>query len=697
MPKKAKKDGKKSKKVKKIPAKAGAKARVSKDGKVEVILPVDRSRGPYKPRKTEEQKIQERLNQLRSQERKEYSRQVLAPESVSGSYRRGGSIYRSDVSAPSGGFTGIVSSKEDRENKKLKEVNEKLDKLLAKEKKEKEEKEEKKPESEPKPAETELQQVQGEIVRSNIRRGIESRDRRQRQKQAEERAKRDEEKKKLEQSRVRVATRKLREEKTAQEQSRVAEEERQKRIEDERKLKLRRQQNTRDRRLDEREREQRLRESSRELELLSQKEKADAHKRREEAESKRAFSGAKSLYKSKITERNQLVDDIMGGEKEKTITLQAERNIEKEKRELDRRQKALQDEKNRKDKEEAFKLQEKIDRERQAVKEKEREKLKTEAHALKKQDKNIDDLFSELEKAPKKDNVELQVEEIDTDESDFVTDDDEVISPPPRKVKPQLPEREPEVESDEDFVDAQENNEKPTLPPRDADAEEKRKQILRDQELARELLRSNKDRKIKEEQERINKLSKLNEDFIAHKNREDRNKRRREQRQKEDREKLSKSVVDKALSSAILQQSKEEEERDKPPRSKRGRKPAKVTQESIEALVDAGATRQEIEDNDMRLQNIEVIIRGLFTGFGITLPREYRTASNKIRTQIRIDSVRKLRDRGFTIAQIQEFTRLLDELNEEIRLRDKFGNRYQRRRGVVKKEVDRIEEIEKED
>lgn len=687
MPKKAKKDDKKSKKVKKIPAKAGAKARVSRDGKVEVILPVDRSRGAYKPRKTEEQKIQERLNQLRSQERKEYSRQVLAPESVSGSYRRGGSIYRSDVSTPSGGFTGIVSAKEDIEKKKLKEVNEKLDKLLAKEKKEKKE------ESEPKPRETELQQVSNEIVRSNIRRGIESRDRRQRQIQAEDRAKREEEKQRIEQSRVRVATRELRKEKTAQEQSRVAEEERQQKIQQRIEAKKitdkSRQLSTRDRRLDEREREQRLRESSRELELISQKEKADAHKRREEAESKRAFTGARNLYKSKLTERNQLVDDIMGGEKEKTISLRADPNIAKEKRELDRRQKALQDEKNRKDKEEAFKLQEKIDRERQAVKQKERQKLVTEAHALKKQDEDIDDLFSELEKAPK--NVEVEVKElepeVETDDEDFVdVKEEEPPTPPPRKDKPELPPR----------------DEAPEVPPRDDDYEKLKQQILQDQEIARDLLRHDarkKDRKIKEEQERINKLSKLNETFIEHRNREDRNQRRRQQR-REDKEieEKSKSVVDDIFSSAILKQSQEEEERDKPPRSKRGRKPAKVTQESLEALVEAGATRGEVEENDMRLQNIEVIIRGLFTGFGITLPREYRTASKQIRTQIRRDSVRKLRDRGFSYDQILEFTRLLDELNEEIRLRDKFGNKYQRRRGErVGRQVREIEEKEETD
>jgi hypothetical protein len=134
MPKKAKKDDKKKSKVKKIPAKAGAKARVSKDGKVEVILPVDRSRGKYKPRKTEEEKIQERLEQFRAQERRQYNRDVLAPERIAGSYRSGGSIYRSDVRAPTGGFTNLSSEKE---SERLKNVEKKLDKLLEPERRKK--------------------------------------------------------------------------------------------------------------------------------------------------------------------------------------------------------------------------------------------------------------------------------------------------------------------------------------------------------------------------------------------------------------------------------------------------------------------------------------------------------------------------------------------------------------------------------
>ena len=378
----------------------------------------------------------------------------------------------------------------------------------------------------------------------------------------------------------------------------------------------------------------------------------------------------------------------MGGETDKQITLRADPNIAKEKREIDRRQKALQDEKNRKDKEETYKLQEKLDRERRLVKEKESKeqalKVRKAINSLEK-DENIDDLFSELESAPKKDNVELVVEEIDSDD-DFKSVDgfSEPPTPPPRKVKPELPPR----------------DEAPELPPRDDDYEKLRQQVLKDQELARELLREqtrNKDRKIKEEQERINKLSKLNETFIAHRNREDRNQRRRQQRREDkEREEKSKAVVDEIFDRAILKQSQEEEERDNPPRSKRGRKAGKVSQASLEALVEAGATRGEVEENDIRLQNIEVIIRGLFTGFGITLPREYRTASKKIRTEIRRNSVRKLRDRGFKADQLLEFTRLLDELNEEIRLRNEFGNKYQRRRGVVKQEVDRINEIEED-
>jgi hypothetical protein len=649
MPKKAKKDDKKKSKVKKIPAKAGAKARVSKDGKVEVILPVDRSRGKYKPRKTEEEKIQERLEQFRAQERRQYNRDVLAPERIAGSYRSGGSIYRSDVRAPTGGFTNLSSEKE---SERLKNVEKKLDKLLEpRQAKKKESAPAPAPRSEP-PAPTELESVQSEIVRANIRRGMERRDREQRQKLAEERALRDEERAKREQSRVRVATRKLREEKTAQEQSRRAEQERQQRLEDENRAKEEKQRTrqiaTRETRLDERDREQRLRQSARELELISQREKAEAHKKRQEQQ------------------RNQVVDDIMGGEREKVITLRAEPNPERERRELERRRKALKDEQDRKDKEEAFKETEKIIREEKQLREQEKAQAK----------KDAEDIFSDLEIAPR---------------------------------KPPALEREVE-QTDEEFQDVQESESQ--------SKQSREQQIIQDQEIARELLRQearNKDRKIKEAQERANQLDKLNRDFIAHKNREDRNKRRREQRK---REQLSKDVVDKAIQKAetreqarelldetiekavekketrdisksivkdIVSESVTKSELENPPVSANRGRPVDVIR-----LLDTGATRQQIEDYEQDNQRRKRLVDGIYSAFGINLTGtgdglDYvkSSTSKAKRQQMRVDSVRKLRERGLTVNEILDFTRTLDEINQLIARRDKFGRDFQRRGGSV--------------
>lgn len=682
MPKKAKQKDKKKSKVKKIPAKAGAKARVSKDGKVEVILPVDRSRGPYKKRKTEEQKIQERLEQLRAQERRQFSRDVLAPERLSSGYRSGGSIYRSDVRAPEGGFTGIVSSKEQKENERLKNVEKKLDKLLDK-KPESEPAREPEPAPEPKKEPSELETVQSEIVRANIRRGMERRDREQRQKLAEERARREEEKARREQSRLRVATRRLREEKTAQEQSRRAEEERQKRIEaqqrERRQEDISRQISTRERRLDERERDQRLRESQRELELISQREKAEAHKRREKEDSERTFSGAKRLYKSKITERKQLVDDIMGGEREKLVTLRAEPNPERERRALEQRKKALQDEKAKKDREEAFKEREKIKREEKQLREQEKEKAR----------KDAEDIFSEIERAPKSD-VELVVEEIDTDPDDLEE---------PEDLPPTPPARQPEVEDDDEFKDVQESEP--------------------DQDIARELLRdevNNRERRLKQEQQRANELDKLNREFIAHKNREDRNRRRREERRK--RQELAKDVVGKAIQKAETQEQARElldETIQKAVEKKEARDISKsilsdvidesVTKSNLEnppvsvgrgrrvdidKLLQTGATREQIGDYEQDLQRTKRLVDGVYSAFGINLTGtgdglDYvkSSTSKAKRQQIRIDSIRKLRERGLSVNEIQQFTRTLDEINDLIARRDKFGRDFQRRGGAV--------------
>ena len=662
MPKKAKKDNKKKSKVKKIPAKAGAKARVSKDGKVEVILPVDRSRGPYKPRKTEEQKIQERLQELRAQERRQYSRDVLAPESISGSYRRGGSIYRSDVQAPTGGFTNLSSVKEQKDNTRLQAVEKKLDKLIEKKQEPKKVEPEPAPAPKPKPiieevstrplatrrrqatatpltGQTVRPQPSGGIV-SDIAGGVSA-----------------------------LATAGL----SAGVGLATAG-------------------------------VSGLIEANRERQRDADIKRRQEEQERKEKERKQAITDSTQARLKKVDERlktgSGIADSIMGGERKKIITLRAEPNPERERRELDRRRKALQEEKNTKDKEEAFKERERIRREEQQLKLQEKEKAK----------KDAEDIFSELETAKKvssyiqpqpRTNIPVATPLIpeateQSDEDDFETGQDtdsddefqsaeeleEDPSPPPRKPKaPELPPR----------------DEPPALPPRDNDAEQKRKQVLQDQEIARDLLREearNKDRKLKEAQERANELDKLNRDFIAHKNREDRNARRQEQRRKD---KEAKTLLDEVIGEAVKKKEVEEEvekivlggatagliER-APVSANRGRKI------DTSKLIDAGATRQEIEDYEQDNKQRKRLVDGIYSAFGINLTGtgdgldyvKSGTSKDK-RLQIRRDTIKKLRERGLLVNQIQEFTRTLDQIDELIKRRDDFGNRFQRRGGAV--------------
>lgn len=643
MPKKAKKDDKKKSKVKKIPAKAGAKARVSKDGKVEVVLPVDRSRGPYKPRKTEEQKIEERLQELRAQQRRQYSREVLAPERITSSYRTGGSIYRSDVTAPTGGFTNILSVKEQKENERLQAVEKKLDKLIEK-------KEPKKVEPEPAPAPAPKPLIEevstrplatrrrdtpltGQTLRreptksivADVGSGVSA----------------------LASAGVGLATAGL---------SGVIEA---------------------------------GRDRKRDADIKRRQEEQE----RKEKERKQKITDATQERLKRVDERlktgSGLVDSIMGGEREKVITLRSEPNIERERRELDRRKKAIQEDKDKKDREDAFKEREKIRREEQLLKEQEKQKAK----------KDAEDIFSELESLPRSNKPNpVIIQEIETDDEDFEDVADLPPTPPPRESvkekKPPAPELPP-------------RDKPPELPPRDDDAEQKRQQILQDQELARELLREEarkKDRKIKEEQERINQLEKLNRDFIAHKNREDRNAKRREQRRKEKQDEEERQSLAKKVAGDIINRAEVEEEVEKivaggatagliekaPVSAGRGRKV------DIDRLLDNGANRQQIQDYEDDLNSIKRITDGIYSAFGINLTGtgdglDYnkKATSKDKRLQIRRDAVKKLRERGFLANQILEFTRGLDRLNELLERRDDFGNRFQRRGGAVEQRAGR--------
>jgi hypothetical protein len=376
MPKKSKKEDKKS--VKKIPAKAGAKAKVKSGGKVEVILPVDRSRGPYRPRKTEEEKLKERLEQLRATERRDYAQQVLAPRQVAGTYRSGGSIYRNEPTAPTGGWTGLSK---DKNTERLKAVESKLDKLLEKKKEEPKEEEPKKVEPVRRPLIEEVSTrplatrrrtntttpLTGQTVRpkqkqsivSDIGSGVSA----------------------LASAGIGLATAGV---------SGVL--------------------SSAEREIDS------GRERVREVNITRQKEEQE----RKEKERKQAITDSTQARLKKVDERlktgSGIVDSIMGGEREKVLTLRAEPNPERERRELQRRQKALEDDKNRKDKEEAFKERERIKREEHELKKQERQQLKKEAYDLQKQEQDIGDLFSDLEEAPRKPPKAITIEELDTDD-----------------------------------------------------------------------------------------------------------------------------------------------------------------------------------------------------------------------------------------------------------------------------------------
>jgi hypothetical protein len=84
------------------------------------------------------------------------------------------------------------------------------------------------------------------------------------------------------------------------------------------------------------------------------------------------------------------------------------------------------------------------------------------------------------------------------------------------------------------------------------------------------------------------------------------------------------------------------------------------------------------------------LVDGIYSAFGINLTGtggglDYvKSGTSKAkRIQIRRDSVRKLRERGLTFNEIQQFTDTLNEIDELIKRRDDFGNRFQRRGGVV--------------
>lgn len=226
MPKKSKK---KDKDVKQIPAKVGAKAKTKSGDKVEVVLNTtrvvkDKRRGKYKPRKKtnkkQDSKSTSALTLLREQIeleklRKEQEAVRFQPQQRFRNNRSGNDINNFFNKSRNDGTKEVVGEL----SKQVKSLRDELKKSK-----------ESKPEVEEKPEEPkskfkeELETTQNEIQRERIRRGIARRDEQEREKNLQKQIEKVEKQQKIEQSRIRVATRKLSKERTANRQAQSVDE-----------------------------------------------------------------------------------------------------------------------------------------------------------------------------------------------------------------------------------------------------------------------------------------------------------------------------------------------------------------------------------------------------------------------------------------------------------------------------------------
>ena len=217
----------KKKTTKRIPAKAGAKATTKSGDKVEVVLKTtkvvkDRRRGKYKPRKktnkkqdaTKQQKdalsvLREQIELEKLQALQRQQAQVFQPSQRLPNRRTSGDINQFFDKSRNDGTKSAVSDLQ-KEIKSLREEIKKKDDKPVEKPKEEEEKSKFK---------QELETTQNEIQRQRIQRGIARRDEEQRLKNLNRQIEDAEKQQKTEQSRLRVATRKLRDEKTARRQA----------------------------------------------------------------------------------------------------------------------------------------------------------------------------------------------------------------------------------------------------------------------------------------------------------------------------------------------------------------------------------------------------------------------------------------------------------------------------------------------
>ena len=223
MAKKSKKDSKSKKNVKQIPAKVGAKAKTKSGDKVEVVLNTvrtvkDARRGKYKPRKKKKNKTESKeqktaLQLLRDKIELEklealQKQQIFQPQQRTQNRRSGSDINSFFGKSKSDGTANVVGDLAKQVKALREEIKKKDEVKPVVEKPVSEEPKEEKSE--------ELETTQNEIQRQRIQRGIARRDKEQREKNLQQQIENVEKRQKIEQSRIRVATRKLSKEKTFQ-------------------------------------------------------------------------------------------------------------------------------------------------------------------------------------------------------------------------------------------------------------------------------------------------------------------------------------------------------------------------------------------------------------------------------------------------------------------------------------------------
>ena len=226
MPKKSKKKSN----VKQIPAKAGAKAKVGSGGKVEVVLKTtkivkDASRGSYKPRKKTNKKQEASKNQkdaislLREQIELEKLQSLQRQQQFQ-------PVQRTQNRRTGGDINQFFDKQREKKSSDVSDLQKEVAKLRDDLKKKDEPKPvAEEPKEEKSKFKEELQTTQNEIQRLRIQRGIARRDETAKNKNLQRQIEEVEKRKKIEQSRIRVATRKLDTEKSAREQAqRVSEE-----------------------------------------------------------------------------------------------------------------------------------------------------------------------------------------------------------------------------------------------------------------------------------------------------------------------------------------------------------------------------------------------------------------------------------------------------------------------------------------